>query len=78
ADMYRRNGMVDPRLSVDGPLAGAIPGLPAALVDLSGRYGRKPLADNLVQAIRLAVDGVSVDRVYRYRVAMRLEAMRKD
>ena len=78
ADMYRRNGKVDPRLSVDGPLAAAIPGLPAALVELSGRYGRKPLADNLVPAIRLAVDGVSVDRVYRDRVAMRLEAMRKD
>ena len=26
ADMYRRNGKVDPRLSVDGPLAAAIPG----------------------------------------------------
>ncbi|HBP4260059.1 TPA: gamma-glutamyltransferase, partial [Pseudomonas aeruginosa] len=78
ADMYRRNGKVDPRLSVDGPLAAAIPGLPAALVELSGRYGRKPLADNLVPAIRLAVDGVSVDRVYRDRAAMRLEAMRKD
>ncbi|HGR4999813.1 gamma-glutamyltransferase [Pseudomonas aeruginosa] len=78
ADMYRRNGKVDPRLSVDGPLAAAIPGLPAALVELSGRCGRKPLADNLVPAIRLAVDGVSVDRVYRDRAAMRLEAMRKD
>lgn len=78
ADMYRRNGKVDPRLSVDGPLAAAIPGLPAALVELSGRYGRKPLADNLVPAIRLAVDGVSVDRIYRDRAAMRLEAMRKD
>ncbi|MBF3045591.1 gamma-glutamyltransferase, partial [Pseudomonas aeruginosa] len=78
ADMYRRNGKVDPRLSVDGPLAAAIPGLPAALVELSSRYGRKPLADNLVPAIRLAVDGVSVDRIYRDRAAMRLEAMRKD
>ncbi|MGA4816130.1 gamma-glutamyltransferase [Pseudomonas aeruginosa] len=66
-----------PRLSVDGPLAAAIPGLPAALVELSGRYGRKPLADNLVPAIRLAVDGVSVDRIYRDRAAMRLEAMRR-
>ncbi|MCV4188290.1 gamma-glutamyltransferase [Pseudomonas aeruginosa] len=78
ADMYRRNGKVDPRLSVDGPLAAAIPGLPAALVELTGRYGRKPLTDNLVPAIRLAVDGVSVDRIYRDRAAMRLEAMRKD
>ncbi|MEL0053797.1 MAG: gamma-glutamyltransferase family protein [Pseudomonas aeruginosa] len=78
ADMYRRNGKVDPRLSVDGPLAAAIPGLPAALVELSSRYGRKPLADNLVPAIRLAVDGISVDRIYRDRAAMRLEAMRKD
>ena len=60
------------------PAGGGDPRLPAALVELSGRYGRKPLADNLVPAIRLAVDGVSVDRVYRDRVAMRLEAMRKD
>lgn len=78
AQMYVRNGKVQPELSLNGPLAAAIPGLPAALVELTSRFGRKPLADNLVPAIRLATDGVSVDRIYITRAAGRLEAMRKD
>ncbi|BAN45987.1 gamma-glutamyltransferase [Metapseudomonas resinovorans] len=76
--LYLRDGKVDPALSLDGPLAAAIPGLPAALADLSGRYGRLPLADSLTPAIRLARDGISVDRIYRDRALMRLSSMRDD
>ncbi|SDI26500.1 gamma-glutamyltransferase [Pseudomonas panipatensis] len=78
ARMYQRNGVVQPDLSLNGPLAAGIPGLPAALAEISSRFGRKPLADNLVPAIRLASDGVSVDRIYIDRAAGRLDVMRKD
>ena len=78
ARMYERNGKVDPQLSLNGPLAAGIPGLPAALADITSRYGKKTLANNLVPAIRLATDGVSVDRIYIDRASWRLDAMRKD
>ncbi|MEE9099697.1 gamma-glutamyltransferase family protein [Pseudomonas nitroreducens] len=78
ARMYERNGKVDPQLSTNGALAAGIPGLPAALADITSRYGKKTLANNLVPAIRLATDGVSVDRIYIDRASWRLDAMRKD
>ncbi|UTW06177.1 gamma-glutamyltransferase [Pseudomonas benzenivorans] len=78
ADLYRRDGEVQPALSLNGPLAAAIPGLPAALVELAQRFGRLPLRDSLAPAIRLARDGVGIDRVYRERAAWRLAALRDD
>lgn len=78
AELYRRAGKVDPKLSLDGALAAAIPGLPAALEHLTTNYGRLSLADNLAPAVRLARDGISVDRVYRERALARLEALRAD
>ena len=73
-DMYREQ----PARSLDGALAAAIPGLPAALADLASRYGRLPLAASLAPAIRLAEDGFPVDRVYRERADWRLKALRAD
>ncbi|WP_280370997.1 gamma-glutamyltransferase [Pseudomonas sp. BN411] len=78
ARLYVRDGKADPALSLEGPLAAAIPGLPAALADLASRYGRLPLADSLTPAIRLARDGISVDRIYRERASWRLSSMRDD
>jgi gamma-glutamyltranspeptidase/glutathione hydrolase len=43
--------------SVNGPLAAAIPGLPAGLVHLATRYGRLPLRESLAPAIALARGG---------------------
>ncbi len=58
ADMYLdANGKVQENLSTDGPLAAAIPGLPAGLVHLSQKYGKLPLKDSLAPAIRLARNG---------------------
>jgi gamma-glutamyltranspeptidase/glutathione hydrolase len=58
ADMYLdAQGQPVPRASLDGPLAAAIPGLPAALVHLARDYGRLPLAACLAPAIRLAEQG---------------------
>jgi gamma-glutamyltranspeptidase/glutathione hydrolase len=54
-------GRVRERASLDGPLAAAIPGLPAGLVHLSSRYGQLPLARSLAPAIALAREGFLVD-----------------
>lgn len=78
ADLYKVDGEVQKQLSLNGALAAAIPGLPAALVQLAERFGRLPLRDSLAPAIRLARSGVSIDRVYRERAGWRLEAMRND
>jgi len=60
-DMYLdESGAVRPRSSIDGPLAAAIPGLPAALVHLSKNYGKLPLSVSLAPAIRLARQGWTV------------------
>ena len=40
------------KLSIDGALAAAIPGLPAALVHIAEHYGQLPLAETLAPAIR--------------------------
>ena len=43
-DMYlKKDGKFDRLKSLNGPLAAGIPGLPAGLVHLSKRYGRKSL-----------------------------------
>ena len=46
-----------PRQTIDGPLAAAIPGLPAAFVHVSKTYGRLPLAEALAPAVALAEQG---------------------
>jgi len=57
-DMYLdAQGNPNRDLAVNGPLAAAIPGLPAALVHLARTYGRLPLARSLAPAIRLAREG---------------------
>ncbi|HYQ72826.1 MAG TPA: gamma-glutamyltransferase [Gammaproteobacteria bacterium] len=78
-DMYLdSDGDVLPGLSVTGALAAAIPGEPAALVHIAGRYGRLPLQRSLLSAIRLARDGFLVDEHYRRKAGMRLVAMQED
>jgi len=61
AEMYLdENGDIRPRASLDGPLAGAIPGIPAGMVYLAMSYGKLPLATSLAPAIRYAEKGFSV------------------
>ncbi len=76
--MFHRNGVVQPDLSLNGPLAAAIPGLPAGLVELAQRYGRLPLRISMAPAIRVAYRGFEVDEVYRERASWRLFALRAD
>ena len=77
-DMYLRDGEAVRALSLDGALAAAIPGIPAALTELAEKRGRLPLARSLAPAIALARDGFEVDAVYRQRAGWRLAALRDD
>jgi gamma-glutamyltranspeptidase/glutathione hydrolase len=76
-DMYLdKNGEVVPNLSVDGPLAAAIPGEPAALAYLAQHYGRLPLAKSLAPAIRIAREGFPANDHYRQLAKFRLKVLR--
>jgi len=76
-DLYLdENGEVRRKASVDGPLAAAIPGVPAALEHLATRYGNLPLKESLAPAIRAAREGFPADRVYRRLAKFRLNALR--
>lgn len=70
-------GKVIPRLSLDGALAAAIPGMPAALVHLSEKYGRLPLAESLQPAIRAAETGFAIGERYRKLLRFRSEVVKK-
>jgi gamma-glutamyltranspeptidase/glutathione hydrolase len=54
------HGALDPNRSQNGPWSAGIPGLPAALVELAGKYGRLPLRTTLAPAIRIAREGFPV------------------
>jgi gamma-glutamyltranspeptidase/glutathione hydrolase len=70
-------GKVIPRLSLDGALAAAIPGLPAALAHLSEKYGRLPLAESLQPAIRAAESGFAIGEKYRKLLKFRVDEIKK-
>ncbi len=75
-DLYQdAAGEVIPGLSMDGPLAAAIPGQPAALAHLAEHYGRLTLAEALAPAIRLAEQGFAVDEHYRRMAEFRLQVL---
>ncbi|GAG95125.1 unnamed protein product, partial [marine sediment metagenome] len=71
-DMYLNGaGEVIPGASLNGPLAAAIPGEPAALVHIAESYGRLPLSVSLTPAIELAREGFPVGERFRQRVEWR-------
>ena len=72
-----KSGKVIPRLSLDGALAAAIPGLPAALVHLSEKYGRLPLSESLQPAIRAAESGFAIGEKYRKLLKVRADVIKK-
>ncbi len=78
-DMYLDEaGEVVDGLSINGPLAAAIPGEPAALAHIAERYGALPLAESLAPAVAIAREGFEVDARYRRLVELRLEVLRRD
>lgn len=65
-DMYINDkGEFEPELSLNGPLAAGIPGVPAAMVHLSQHYGKLPLKASLQPAIHLAEQGFKVTEGYQ-------------
>ncbi len=73
-----KSGKVVPKLSVDGALAAAIPGLPAALVHLSEKYGKLPIADSLAPAIRYARFGFAISERHRRMLISRANVLKKN
>ncbi len=71
-------GNVVPGLSLNGAKAAAIPGLPAALVEVSEHYGQLPLARVLAPAIRIAREGFLATERYRVMAGVRRDVLRKD
>jgi gamma-glutamyltranspeptidase/glutathione hydrolase len=59
-DMFLRDGKAVPELSRNGPLAIAVPGLVAGLVEVQKKYGTMPLAKVVAPAIRLADEGFPI------------------
>ena len=57
-------GSIGKTATVDGPLAGGVPGSLAGWSTLISRYGRKSLAEALAPAIALARDGVPISNFY--------------
>lgn len=79
-DMYLApDGSMIPGLSLNGGLAAAIPGEPAALAYIAKNYGRLPLAKTLAPAIKLAQEGFLVDKQLSsfLKNADRLEQIKK-
>jgi gamma-glutamyltranspeptidase/glutathione hydrolase len=72
-----KDGKVVPHLSLDGALAAAIPGLPAALVHLSEKYGRLPLSDSLQPAIRAAQSGFAIGERYLKLLKFRTDVIKQ-
>ncbi len=68
-------GDIIKQASVNGALAAAIPGLPAALVHLSEHYGQLPLSVSLQPAIQLAGEGFSVNKHYQRLARFRLPVL---
>jgi len=76
-DMYLdKSGNVVPDLSMNGALAAGIPGVPAALEQLSKKYGKLSLAQSLQPAIKYAEEGFKVDAHYQHMAKFRLNALR--
>ena len=79
-DMFLgQDGKPVPGLSLNGGLASAIPGEPAALAYLAKNFGRLPLSTSLAPAIRLAEEGFDVDPqlVYFLNMADRAQQLQK-
>lgn len=71
-----RDGKLKPGATRNGPLAAAIPGLPAGLVHLNENYGRRTLAQNLAPAIHYATAGFPVSQRYRKMAGLRVVVLR--
>lgn len=79
SDMYLdENNQVNTKLSIEGALAAAIPGMPAAMVHLATKYGRLSLKESIAPAIRYATEGFIIGERYLGLLKPRLALIQKD
>ncbi|TWG90822.1 gamma-glutamyltranspeptidase/glutathione hydrolase [Luteimonas sp. J16] len=71
------DGGFDRDRAINGPWSAGIPGLPAALVHVSGKYGELPLSVSLAPAIRIAREGFPVYERMARGYQMRREVMER-
>ena len=77
-DMYLdKQGELISGLSRNGALSAAIPGLPAAIVHLSEKYGQLPLPQVLQPAIRYAQQGFVIGEIHRKLLRFRLAVLQQ-
>ena len=74
-DMFLREGMAVPELSLTGPLAAGVPGALAAYDYATRRYGRLPFAELLRTAASIAEAGFRLDRHYAERLPLQRGAV---
>jgi len=71
------DGQLDNDRATNGPWSAGIPGLPAALVHVSKKYGRLPLKTALAPAIRVAREGFEIYPRLERGYASRREVMER-
>lgn len=77
-DMYLdANKEIIPKLSINGPMAAAIPGQAAAFAHLAQHYGNLPLKQTLARAIQVAQQGFATDHHYEKLAGFRANALRQ-
>ncbi|NVK36517.1 MAG: gamma-glutamyltransferase [Gammaproteobacteria bacterium] len=75
-DMYLdADGNIIPKLSINGPMAAAIPGQAAAFAHLAEHYGQLPLKQSLAAAIAVANQGFATDHHYAKLAGFRKNAL---
>lgn len=72
-----KDGKVIAKLSLDGALAAAIPGMPAGLVHLAEHYGQLPLATSLAPAIRYAKTGFAIGNRHLKQLKFRADLLKQ-
>jgi len=78
-DMYLdKNNQVNTKLSKEGALAAAIPGMPAAMVHLATKYGRLSLKESMMPAIRYANEGFMIGARHLRLLKTGLKLIQKD
>ena len=76
-DMYLdKSGNVIKGLSINGPMAAGIPGVPAGIEHLTKQYGRLSLKENLAPAIKQAKEGFAVTERYQKLMGFRSKVVK--
>ena len=76
-DMYIRDGKADTALSQTGPLASGVPGALATYGQAVREHGRKPLAELIAPAARIAEEGFRINGIYARRIASTATQLRR-